>query len=137
MDGAEYPCAESLHPELSTYIDSFIRNKRWTYGDETTRKLHSMSLGTICLQRYARKKVEHVATLQLHLRRYSFWFPYARAIHGMNFRLDTVRLTRLHCGLLSGDLVYSLGLVDFATYWTEYIMEQGTRSDTSKYRNDN
>lgn len=123
----ECPCAEVMHPEIDTYIDSHIRASRWRYSDETTGKLRSISLGTL---------KDRISTLRVNTgttRGYSSTTPSAvqllvpiRKSHTWHTlppgygQTDTVA----HCGdLLSGDIIYSLGIVDFSTYWAEYTTQ--------------
>jgi len=40
-------CGELLHPVINEYITIFTRDKMWQYGDEVTKKLCLMSLGTM------------------------------------------------------------------------------------------
>lgn len=123
----EYPCAETMHPVIGSYIDSYARNGQWTYGDETTGKLRAISLGTL------KNRVRTIRTKENLVRGYSTTKPSSiqllipiRKSHtwlGLPAgytQTDTV----VHCGdLLSGDVIYSLGIVDFATYWSEYTTQ--------------
>lgn len=123
----EYPCAETMHPMIDTYIDSYIKNKKWNRNDETTGKLHTISLGTLKnrigtlrtkenrVRGYSSTKPSSVQLL-IPVRKSHTWFGLPPG-YGQT---DTV----VHCGdLLSGDLIYSLGIVDFATYWAEYTAQ--------------
>lgn len=123
----EFPCAETMYTIMTQYISSFYKNKRWTHGDEVAGKLHSISLGTL------KNRVGALRTKENTLRGYSTTKPSAVQLlvpirkshtwYGLPpgyGQTDTV----VHCGdLLSGDLVYSLGIVDFATYWSEYTAQ--------------
>jgi len=126
-ESMECPCAEVMHSEIGTYIDSHVRAKRWWHSDEATSKLRSISLGTL---------KERVGTLRAKAgttRGYSSTTPFAiqllipiRKSHTWHTlppgygQTDTVA----HCGdLLSGDIIYSLGIVDFFTYWAEYTAQ--------------
>lgn len=40
-------CGELLHPVISDYLDIFIRDGMWNHSKEATRKLRSMSEGTV------------------------------------------------------------------------------------------
>ncbi len=123
----EYPCAETMHPMIGTYIKSCQDNQHWKHGDEATGKLHALSLGTL------KNRVRTLRTRENTLRGYSTTKPSAVQllipIRKSNTwtglppgyaQTDTV----VHCGdLLSGDIIYSLGIVDFATYWSEYTAQ--------------
>lgn len=123
----EYPCAETMHPMISTYIKSYQDNQQWKHGDEATGKLYALSLGTL------KNRVSALRTKENTLRGYSTTKPSSvqllipiRKSHTWTglppgyAQTDTV----VHCGdLLSGDIVYSLGIVDFATYWSEYTAQ--------------
>jgi hypothetical protein len=123
----EYPCAETMHPVLSVYIDSAVKHQRWNHSDEVTGKVHSISLGTLKNRVSTLRSKENMtrgysstkpSTLQLliPIRKSHTWFGLPPG-YGQT---DTV----VHCGdLLSGDVVYSLGIVDFSTYWTEYTAQ--------------
>ena len=123
----EYPCAETMHPMISAYIQSYQINQSWIHSDEATGKLRAISLGTLksrvralrvkenTLRGYSTTKPSAVALL-IPIRKSHTWvgLPPGYA------QTDTV----VHCGdLLSGDIIYSLGIVDFATYWSEYTAQ--------------
>ncbi len=123
----EYPCAETMHPMLADYINSHIKNNQWRYDDEVTGKLRAVSLGTLknrisnlrtkenLTRGYSTTKPSSVQLL-IPIRKSHTWFGLSPG-YGQT---DTV----VHCGdLLSGDIVYSLGIVDFATYWAEYTAQ--------------
>lgn len=123
----EYPCAETMHPIIDTYIQSYQANQSWTHGDVATGKLRAISLGTLknrirslrvkenTLRGYSTTKPSTVALL-IPIRKSHTW----QGLPPGYAQTDTV----VHCGdLLSGDIVYSLGVVDFATYWSEYTAQ--------------
>ena len=123
----EFPCAETMHPMLGVYIDSAIKNKQWKHEDEVTGKVYVVSLGTLKnrvgtlrhkeqnIRGYSSTKPSSVQIL-IPIRKSHTWVGLPPG-YGQT---DTV----VHCGdRLSGDLVYSLGIVDFATYWTEYTAQ--------------
>jgi hypothetical protein len=123
----EYPCAETMHPMIRIYSKSCQENQLWKHSDEATGKLHALSLGTL------KNRVQDLRTKENTLRGYSTTKPSAvqllipiRKSHTWTglppgyVQTDTV----VHCGdLLSGDIIYSLGIVDFATYWSEYTAQ--------------
>lgn len=126
-ESMEYPCAETMHPMISTYIKSHQSNQHWIHSDEATGKLHALSLGTL------KNRIQTLRIKENTLRGYSTTKPSAvqllipiRKSHTWTglppgyAQTDTV----VHCGdLLSGDIIYSLGIVDFATYWSEYTAQ--------------
>lgn len=123
----EYPCAETMHPVIGAYIQSYQTNQCWIHSDEATGKLGGISLGTL------KSRVRILRIKENTLRGYSTTKPSAvqllipiRKSHTWTglppgyAQTDTV----VHCGdLLSGDIIYSLGIVDFATYWSEYTAQ--------------
>ena len=123
----EYPCAETMHPMLGVYVDSALKNKTWKHSDEATGKVRAISLGTL------KNRINHARVKEHRLRGYSTTKPSSvqllvpiRKSHTW-YGLDpgyTQTDTVVHCGdLLSGDLIYSLGIVDFNTYWAEYTTQ--------------
>ena len=120
----EYSCAENIHSVLKDYVGYFIKEKNWGFGDETTSKLYAMSIGTLKLRIKAFRKKKGLgrgrsATISSQLkgmipiRKSHTWFGLPPGY----LQTDSV----VHCGdLLTGDVVYSVGMVDFATYWSEY-----------------
>lgn len=134
--GMEYPCAETMHPIVGSYINSYQHNKCWTYSDETTGKLRAVSLGTLknrvgqlrtkenMVRGYSTTKPSSVQLL-IPIRKSHTWFGLSPG-YGQT---DTV----VHCGdLLSGDIIYSLGIVDFATYWSEYTAQWNKGQEATK-----
>jgi hypothetical protein len=121
------PCAENMKPAIPTYIHWLIVEKRWSFSDLTEGLVKGVSVGT--LKRY----IAGFRTKDGTRRGYSSTRPSAlcvlvpvRKSHtwvGLPpgyVQMDTV----VHCGdLLSGDLIYSAGAVDFATYWSEYTAQ--------------
>ena len=61
----EYPCAETMHPMIGTYIKSCQDNQQWKHHDETTGKLHAISLGTL------KNRIQALRTKENTLRGYS------------------------------------------------------------------
>ena len=123
----EYPCAETMHPMLGVYIDSAIKNETWTHDDEATGKVRAVSLGTLknrvgilrhkehTVRGYSSTKPSSVQLL-IPIRKSHTWV----GLRPGYCQTDTV----VHCGdLLTGDVIYSLGIVDFATYWAEYTAQ--------------
>ena len=121
MDGI---CAENLHPEIDTYIRWLAQEKKWNFRLETEALVKGMSLGTLKnLVRSFRKKDGTLhgrssttpSTLKalVPIRKSHTWV----GLPPGHVQMDTV----VHCGdILTGDVVYSVGAVDFSTYWSEY-----------------
>jgi len=123
-ESMDFPCAEVMKPVLADYVESFIRNKEWVHGSEATTKLHLISVGTLkrrltslsikhnTLRGYSTTKPNTIQLL-IPIKKSHTWVG-LKPGHG---QMDTVA----HCGdLLAGDFIYSLGMVDYNTYWTEY-----------------
>jgi len=120
----EYPCAENIHSSLKDYVKYFTNENDWGFGDETTSKLYAMSVGTLKLRikSFRRKKglgrgrsstVSSPLKGMIPIRKSHTWFGLPPGY----VQTDSV----VHCGdMLTGDVVYSVGCVDFATYWSEY-----------------
>ena len=118
------PCAENLHSAINEYITYFIKDNDWSFDDIATGRLRAMSLATLKRRVASFRKKRGVlrgrsATISsplkgmIPIRKSHTWVDlppgYAQT--------DSV----VHCGdLLTGDVVYSVGCVDFATYWSEY-----------------
>jgi hypothetical protein len=132
----ECPCAETMHPMIDTYINSYLKHDQWSHGDEVAGKLRSISLGTLknrvnnfrtkenSLRGYSTTKPSSVQLL-VPIRKSHTWYGLAPGYT----QTDTV----VHCGdLLSGDVIYSLGIVDFNTYWSEYITQWNKGQEATK-----
>jgi hypothetical protein len=123
-----HPCAEHLTPSaLDTHVSFLRQDGSWHYGDDTTTLLLTMSEST---------KKRHVHTMRekrqmlrgrsatvfsplkgmIPIRKSHTW----QALPPGYVQTDSV----VHSGdLLTGDLVYSVGIVDFRTYWSEYTAQ--------------
>lgn len=120
----EYPCAENIHSSIKDYVKYFTDDNDWNFSDETTCKLCTMSVGTLKLRIKAFRKKRGLgrgrsATVasplkgMIPIRKSHTWFGLPPGY----VQTDSV----VYCGdLLTGDVVYSVGCVDFATYWSEY-----------------
>jgi len=126
-DAMDKPCAEVLQPMVDTYIHAFVDERTWTYNDMVEPLLKSMSIGTI-KQRISGWRTQagdtrgYSATtpsnlkLMIPIRKSHTW----TGLPPGHTQTDTV----VHCGdHLTGDVVYSVGIVDFATYWSEYTAQ--------------
>lgn len=117
---ASYPCGELLHPMILDYVNGFKNEGRWRHSPEATHKLLKMSEGTV------KRRVNALGQKYHRIRGKSstkpsvlkniipiFKGPWEDLLPG-NTQIDTVA----HCGnTLVGDFVYSLSIVDYATYW--------------------
>lgn len=127
-EAMEYPCAENLPPEsIDEYVAWFVAARNWNFSDAATDKLLAMSEATkkrrIASFRTKRGMLRGRSTTvssplkgMIPIRKSHTW----RALPPGYLQADTV----VHCGdLLTGDVVYSVGCVDFATYWNEYTAQ--------------
>jgi hypothetical protein len=123
-ESMDFPCAEVMQPVISDYVESFIKNQEWVHSGEATDRLTMVSVGTL-KRRLTNLRIKHNTlrgysttkpnTMQLliPIRKSHTWMGLPPG-HGQT---DTVA----HCGdFLGGDFIYSLGIVDYSTYWTEY-----------------
>lgn len=120
----EYPCAENIHSSFKNYVMYFTNDNDWSFNDETTGKLYAISIGTLKLRikNFRKKKgfgrgrsstVSSPLKGMIPIRKSHTWNDLPPGY----VQLDSV----VHCGdLLTGDVVYSVGGVDFATYWSCY-----------------
>jgi len=124
MDGV---CAENIQPEIDIYIHWLAKERAWNFSLETEALVKGMSLGTLKnIVRGFRKKDGTIrgrssttpSTLKalVPVRKSHTWV----GLPPGHVQMDTV----VHCGdLLTGDVIYSVGAVDYATYWSEYIAQ--------------
>jgi hypothetical protein len=127
FDHMGQPCAENMKPEISTYIHWLKIENKWSCGEHVEDLVRQMSMGTLKSRISSFRKKDHTlrgysSTTQstLHMlipiRKSHTWvgLPPGHA------QMDTV----VHCGdLLTSDVIYSVGSVDFATYWSEYTAQ--------------
>lgn len=143
-EAMDYPCAENISPViLDEYIHALVKDKKWTYSLETKSLVRGMSQGTmkqkIALWREkAGTKRGYSSTtpsplkLSIPIRKSHTWV----SLPAGYLQLDSV----VHCGdRLTNDVVYSVGSVDFRTYWSEYTTqwnkgEQATRESLATLR---
>lgn len=123
----EYPCAENMHSAITKYIGFFIKENNWNVDDEATGKLNTVSLGTLKARiRTFRKKdgmlrgrsatVSSPLKGMIPIRKSHTW----QELSPGYVQTDSV----VHCGdMLTADVIYSVGCVDFATYWSEYTAQ--------------
>lgn len=123
----DYPCAENLHGAIADYVTYFETDRKWSHNDETTGKLYAMSLGTMKnrVRSFRRKKglgkgrsatVSSPLKGMIPIRKSHAW----KDLSPGYVQADSV----VHCGdLLTSDVIYSVGYVDFATYWNDYVTQ--------------
>jgi hypothetical protein len=124
----DYPCAENMtRAAIDEHMSYFIRASDWPFSDDTTDKLLIISEGTKKLRiRAFRKKrgmgggrsatVSSPLKGMIPIRKSHTWHTLSVGY----VQTDSV----VHCGdLLTGDVVYSVGCVDFRTYWSEYTAQ--------------
>ena len=117
---ASEPCAENLHGVLVDYVKILQRDGDWNHGDQATKKLLLMSLGTM------KKRVAKFQRRQFVSHGKST--TKAGAIHSLipvrsgdwetspvgTEQIDTVA----HCGnSVAGDFMYTVNSTDVATLW--------------------
>jgi hypothetical protein len=120
-----FPCAENMpHDSIDEMVSFFIKERAWYFGDDTTDKLFVMSEGTrklrIALFRKKRGMLRgRSATVSSPLKG---MIPIRKSHTWHNLPAGYLQTDSVvHCGdILTGDVVYSVGCVDFATYWSEY-----------------
>lgn len=115
-------CGDNLAGLLPEYVRAMTRDRQWTYSDETTGKLLSMSTGTVkervrhferSLLAFGNGKSTTVPAVMRQIPiRTDGWDT---ALVG-TLQLDTVA----HCGHLNkGDFIYTVNATDVATLWGE------------------
>jgi len=127
-EALEYPCAENMtRMSIDEYVSCFIAKRAWNFTDEVTDKLLVMSEGTrkLCIASFRQKRgmargrsatVSSPLKGMIPIRKSYTWVGLPPGY----LQADSV----VHCGdLLTGDVVYSVGCVDFRTYWSEYTTQ--------------
>lgn len=117
---ASEPCAENLHGVIADYVRIFSRDNIWQHPPKVTKKLLTMSLGTM------KKRVNKFT--RKHFVSHGKSTTSAGAIHSLipvrsgdwdkatvgTLQIDTVA----HCGnTLIGDFVYTVNATDVPTLW--------------------
>jgi len=120
----EYPCAENMHSSIKDYVTYFTKDNDWNFSDETTGKSNSASIGTLKLRIKSFRKKKKMgrgrsATVSSPLKG---MIPIRKSHTWVGLPPGYVQTDSVvHCGdLLTGDVLYSVGCVDFATYWSCY-----------------
>ena len=127
-EAMEYPCAENMPREsIDEYVSYFIEARDWTVRTEVTDALLTMSesIRKRCIASFRTKRgmlrgrsatVSSPLKGMIPIRKSYTWHDLPAGY----LQTDSV----VHCGdLLTGDVVYSVGCVDFATYWSEYTAQ--------------
>ena len=127
FDEMDSPCAENMKPAIDTYLHWLVVEGRWNFNDETEALVKGISIGTLktkiaCFRAkdgtaraYSATRTSPLKAL-IPIRKSHTW-------HGLppgHVQMDTV----VHCGdRLTGDVIYSVGAVDFDTYWSMYTAQ--------------
>ena len=109
---------------IKEYVEWFKKDSMWSYSDDTTEKLLKMSLGTL-KKRIGRLKKKYKigkgrsSTLSSPLKD---MIPIRKSDSWQGLPPGYTQVNSVaHTGdRLTSDIVYSVGFVDFATYWSEY-----------------
>jgi hypothetical protein len=115
------PCAENLHSQVGSLIDTLERDRMWSYGEETSSKLRAMSIGTM------KSRLKQFNRTLLSFGGRGTTTP-GSIINQIPIRMDgwdtaslgTMQIdTVAHCGdSVAGDFVYTVNAVDVATLWS-------------------
>ena len=127
-EAMEYPCAENMpHEAIDEYVAFSMKARDWNFSNEATDKLLTMSLGTkkLRIAKFRKRRgLSHgrSATVSsplkgmIPIRKSHTWHELSIGY----LQTDSV----VHCGdILTDNVIYSVGCVDFATYWTEYTTQ--------------
>lgn len=114
------PCGENLHGVLPEYVQILTRDHVWHYGQETTDKLLTMSLGTMkkrvvlfSRQRFFTHGQSTTTKGAIHSLIPVRTGPWSEALVGTE-QIDTVA----HCGgSITGDFIYTVNITDVPTLW--------------------
>lgn len=123
----ECPCAEIMHPMIDAYIAAMVCERSWTHSIETEALAKGMSIGSL------KVRIASWRAKDGTVRGYSSTVPSplkdmipVRKSHTWQLlpighvQIDSV----VHCGdLLTSDVIYSVGAVDFRSYWSEYAAQ--------------
>lgn len=126
-ESMDYPCAENMQPMIDTYVTAFVAERQWDYREAVTALITGVSQSTL-KRRIALWRAKHGI-----VRGYSATVPSPlkdlipiRKSHTWHelpvgyLQIDSV----VHCGdRLTADVIYSVGGVDFKTYWSEYTAQ--------------
>lgn len=130
------PCGEIMHPSIETYIEAFKEENKWKHANDATKLLSEISLGTLknrvgklrrkhCTVKGKSATVSSPLKGMIPIRKSHTW----QGLPSGYLQTDTV----VHCGdMLTNDVVYSLGAVDFRTYWMEYTAQWNKGREATK-----
>jgi hypothetical protein len=113
-------CGENLHPMIGEYIDAAVRDGSWKHGNDATKKLLRMSMGSVkrYVGRFVRTRrnfggkstTQKSSVISMVPIRMDGWDT---AEVGVT-QIDTVA----HCGIsIAGDFVFTTNGTDVATLW--------------------
>lgn len=132
-----YPCAEHLtRSALETHIFFLQEDANWTFSEDITLSLLTMSEST--KKRYIQTMREKRLMLRgrsatvssplkgmIPIRKSHTW----QTLPAGYTQADSV----VHCGdRLTKDVVYSVGMVDFRTYWSVYTAQWNKGQEATK-----
>ncbi len=124
-EAANSCCGELLQPVMAEYVSIFKRDKMWQHSELATKKLLEMSVATVKRKvsgwqcESGRKGISTTTPSAIKDRVPIFQGSWHEVDIGMG-QIDTVA----HCGgSLAGDFVFSLGYVDVASGWIEYVVQ--------------
>ncbi len=126
-EAMEYPCAELMYPAIDEYVDAFIDEKQWPYSSDTEALVKGIGISSLKIRitswrtkggrtRGYSATVPSPLKDMIPIRKSHTWqdLPIGHA------QVDSV----VHCGdLLTSDVIYSVGAVDFRSYWSEYTAQ--------------
>ncbi len=123
-----HPCAEHMTREaIDEHVAGCIRERAWHFTDAVTDQLLVMREGSkkVRIATFREKRgmtrgrsatISSPLKGMIPIRKSHTWVELPAGY----LQTDTV----VHCGdLLTGDVVYSVGCVDFRTYWSEYTAQ--------------
>jgi len=126
-EGMEYPCAENMHSAISEYVQAFEELRRWSYGDETLGKVRAMSIATLKrrINSWRKKKGIHKGKSSTTPSLLKGMIPIRKSHTWQDLGVGHLQIDSVvHCGdRLTGDVIYSVGGVDYATYWNFYATQ--------------
>lgn len=121
------PCAENMKPAVNEYIRWLVAENRWNFSDGTEALVKGMSVGSLKerITQFRKKDGTTRAYSSTRASTLHMLVPVRKSHTWMGLPPGYVQMdTVVHCGdLLSGDVVYSVGAVDFAVYWSEYTAQ--------------
>lgn len=136
-EAMDCPCAENMtRASIDEYVAFLATQRDWSYSANVVDELLAMSEGTKKL------RIASFRTKRGMLRGRSA--TVSSPLKGMipirkSYTWSTLPVGYLqtdsvvHCGdILTGDVVYSVGCVDFATYWSEYTAQWNKGQDATQ-----